>query len=66
MKELMELLVTIEKKCDEFTLKVPQLPQNVREILVKVAPYFSIISVVFSILGILTFLAAYLAFMGAI
>ena len=64
MKELMELLARIEKKCDEITLKLPVLPVNVKEILVKIAPYLSIISVVFGVLGILAFLATYFAFMG--
>jgi len=63
MKELLEFVSQIEKKCDELTQKVPALPQNVREILVKIAPFASILSVIFGVLGILAFLAMYLAFM---
>ncbi len=64
MKELMSVLESIEKKLDEVSAKLPQLPQNVRDLLVKLAPYFSILSVVFSGIAVLAFLAVYVAFFG--
>lgn len=39
----MDVLGSIEKKLDEVSVKLPQLPQNVRDLLVKLAPYFSIL-----------------------
>jgi CDP-diglyceride synthetase len=66
MKEIMELLDTVEKKCDEINLSLPSLPYQVKEIVVKFAPYFSIISVIFGGIAIIVFLAVYISFFGII
>jgi len=64
MKEIMELLATIEKKCDEMNLTLPPLPYQVKEIIVKLVPYGSILSVVFSGIALLVFLSVYISFLG--
>lgn len=46
-------LVQLETTIDGYVAKAPQLPANIREILVKIAPYLTILSVVLSLPAIL-------------
>jgi hypothetical protein len=54
---LIEMVDNLEKKLDEFfTTKVWQLPKKVREVLVKIAPYLAILSLVATIPAVLALL----------
>jgi hypothetical protein len=54
---LVEMVDNLEKKLDEFfTKKVWQLPKKAREVIVKIAPYLAILSLVVTIPMILTLL----------
>lgn len=52
-----QTLTQLEGTLDEyFGKKAPQMPENIREILVKIAPYLTILGVLFSIPAILSLL----------
>jgi hypothetical protein len=65
-------LSELETKLDDiFGKKAPQLPENVKEFIVKISPYLAIIGVIFALPAILTVLgigavAAPLALMGGV
>lgn len=65
-------LSELETKLDDiFGKKAPQLPENIKEIIVKIAPYLAVIGVVFALPAILAILgigtlAAPLALMGGV
>ncbi|MDQ5962557.1 MAG: hypothetical protein QG653_364 [Patescibacteria group bacterium] len=40
------------KKLEDFFAKAPHLPNDIREIIVKIAPYLAIIGIVFSVLAL--------------
>lgn len=52
--QLFALVSQIDTALDPyFTKKAPQLPDNIRELLVKLAPYFTILGVILAALGLL-------------
>ena len=54
-----KMLVDLENKLAEFfTKKLPALPENVREFVVKYEPHFTILTVILAILGIVLGIAA--------
>ena len=49
-KKWMDSVVELENKLEEvFTKKLPALPENIKEIIVKYGPYVALIAMVFSI-----------------
>jgi len=56
-KKWMDSVVELENKLEEvFTKKLPALPENIKEIIVKYGPYVALIAMVFSIPALLTLL----------
>ncbi|HPJ16890.1 MAG TPA: hypothetical protein PK639_01500 [Candidatus Woesebacteria bacterium] len=53
--QMLDFLNKIEVKCEEiFVGKLPAMPQNIKEIIVKIAPYLTIVGLLFSTLALLT------------
>ncbi|MBP9690748.1 chromate transporter [Candidatus Woesebacteria bacterium] len=53
-----QTLSQLETTLDEyFGKKAPQMPQNIKEVLVKIAPYLVILGVLFAVPGILALLS---------
>jgi len=54
-KKWIDSMVELENKLEEvFTKKLPALPENIKEIIVKYGPYVALIVMVFSIPALLT------------
>jgi len=67
-KDWKTILVELENKLAEFfTKKLPALPENVKEFIVKYEPHFTIITVVLAILAlVIGIITAPFAFLGGI
>lgn len=57
MAQIQNALTQVEGTLDEyFGRKAPQLPENIKEIIVKIAPYLTIVGIIFSVPAVLLLL----------